>query len=154
MLNEQPHQKDLREGRCIESGLYYFITTNTKDREKVFLNQTAAKILLDALKWLNDHNRIALVVAVVMPDHLHFVSELKDTSLANVMHSLKSFTANKINKVLNRNGQLWERQYYERVIRNEKALKETVEYCLGNPARKGLAEDFRDYPYWYCVYDV
>jgi REP element-mobilizing transposase RayT len=154
MLNDKPHQNDLREGRYIEAGLYYFITTNTKDREKVFMHPAAAKIVLDALKWLNDKKRINLVTAVVMPDHLHFVSELKDTSLSNVMHSLKSFTANKINRAIGRNGQLWERQYYEHGIRNEKALMDIVKYCLENPLRKGLVDDFREYKYWYCVYDV
>ncbi len=154
MLNDKPHQNDLREGRYIEAGLYYFITTNTKGREKVFLHPTAAEIALDALKWLNDKKRINLITAVVMPDHLHFVSELKDTSLSNVIHSLKSYTANKINKIIGRNGQLWERQYYEHGIRNEESLMDIVKYCLENPLRKGLVDDFREYKYWYCVYDV
>jgi REP element-mobilizing transposase RayT len=153
-LTPQPHQKSLREGRYVEAGNYYFITTNTQGREKTFLHTQAAKIVLDALKWLNDNNRIVLIAAMVMPDHLHFVIELKDESLSKVMHSLKSFTANQINEVLGRNGHLWEKQYYEHGIRDEKALMDMVKYCLENPVRRGLVSDFKGYPYWYCIYEV
>ncbi|MEK6776328.1 MAG: transposase [bacterium] len=228
MLNNKPHQKNLRQERYVETGFYYFITTNTKNREKIFLHRAAAMIVLDALQWLNDRDRITLIAAVVMPDHLHFVAELKanqsqqdarpaqtnpiqspvgvpfrcddgrardgaptmgravqlprfgqtdspvgapsrcdfpdpivgapsrceDDALSKVMHSLKSFTANEINKALNRKGSVWDRQYYEHGIRNEKALMQTVRYCLENPVRKGLVEDFRNYPFWHCMYEV
>ena len=69
---EKPHQKNLRESRYAESGYYYFITTVTDKRNKLFLHQPAATIVLDALKWMNDHNSIALIATVIMPDHLHF----------------------------------------------------------------------------------
>lgn len=89
-----------------------------------------------------------------MPDHLHFVIQLKDTTLSRLMHSLKSYTSNEINKALGRRGQVWERQYYERGIRNEESLMEVVKYCLENPVRKGLVNDFRKYDYWYCMYRI
>ena len=37
------------------------------------------------------------IAAVVMPDHIHFAARLQDTGLSSLMHSLKSFTSNKIN---------------------------------------------------------
>mgnify|MGYP005864947563 CR=1 FL=1 len=167
-------QRDLRQGRFSEAGLYYFLTTGTKDRQPLFLHPPAAQIVLDTLKWLDHHGRITLVAAVVMPDHLHFVAQLKGsrleaaptstktkdgvppkaTTLSKLMHSLKSYTANKINKALGRRGQVWERQYYERGIRGDKALFETIRYCLENSVREGLVDDFRKYPYWYCMYDL
>jgi REP element-mobilizing transposase RayT len=89
-----------------------------------------------------------------MPDHLHFTAQLKDETLSRLMHSLKSYTANEINKILGRRGPVWERQYYESGIRCEQALRKKVEYCLNNPERRGLVEDFREYPYWYCRYEL
>lgn len=76
------------------------------------------------------------------------------TILSTVMHSLKSFTANEINKALGRRGQVWERGYYEKGLRDEKALLKTARYCLENPVREGLVDDFRRYPYWHCIYEV
>src|SRR3970040_1224236 len=154
MMNPNPHQKSLRLGRYGDEGLFYFLTTITKDRETFFLHAPSAKIVLNALKWLDQQGKITLVSAVVMPDHLHFIAQLKDTTLSKLMHSLKSYTANEINKALERKGPVWERQYYERGIRNEELLMEVVRYCLENPVRKGLVDDFRKYPYLYCKYSI
>jgi putative transposase len=154
MRNAQPHQKSLRSGRYIEAGLFYFLTSVTKNRSPFFLKSQAALIVLDGLKWLDRTGRITLVAAVVMPDHLHFIAQLKDKTLSRLMHSLKSYTAKEINKILGRRGHVWERQYYESGIRCERALKEKAEYCLKNPERRGLVEDYREYPYWYCMYEV
>lgn len=154
MRNMGPHQNCLRIGRHSKGGLSYFVTSVTKDRSPLFLNSQVALTVLDALKWLDQRHRIILVVAVVMPDHLHFIAQLNDKTLSQVMHSLKSYTANEINKNLGRRGSIWERQYYESGIRCEKALMNKVEYCLNNPERRGLVEDFREYPYWYCRYEV
>jgi REP element-mobilizing transposase RayT len=152
MTHPQPRQKDLRKSRYSKEDLYYFLTTITKDRETFFLHPPSAKIVLNALKWLDQHGNTTLICAVVMPDHLHFIAQLKDKTLAKLMHSLKSYTANEINKVLRRSGQVWERQYYEHGVRNEQSLMEVVRYCLENPVRKRLVDDFREYPYWYCKY--
>ena len=154
MTNQKPHQKSLRLGRYSDEGLFYFLTTITKDRETFFLHPTPAKIVLDALKWLDQQGKITLVSAVVMPDHLHFIAQLKDTTLSKLMHSLKSYTANEINKALRRKGPVWERQYYVRGIMNEESLMEVVRYCLENPVRKGLVDDFRKYPYMYCMFEL
>lgn len=154
MPNPKPHQETLRQGRYSEAGLFYFLTIVTKGRKNFFLQPPAAEIVLEAVKWLDQHGRIMLVAAVVMPDHLHFVAQLKDTTLSKLMHSLKSYTAKEINKALGRRGEVWERQYYERGIRDQHSLIEIVEYCLGNPVRKGLVDDFKKYPYWYCMYSI
>ena len=154
MMNPKPHQKSLRLGRYGDEGLFYFLTTIAKDRETFFLHPPSAKIVLNALKWLDQQGKITLVSAVVMPDHLHFIAQLKDTTLSKLMHSLKSYTANEINKALERKGPVWERQYYERGIRNEELLMEVVIYCLENPVRKGLVDDFRKYNHWYCMFEL
>ena len=154
MYLKKSHQSNLRQGRYDESGLFYFITAIIKNREDLLSNPVSAQIVLDAIRWLDRQERIALVVSVVMPDHIHFVAQLKDTTLPKLMHSLKSYTANEINKVLGRNGQVWESGYYERGIRDEESLMELVRYCLENPVRKGLVGDFRNYPYWYCIFDL
>ncbi|MCI0481113.1 MAG: transposase, partial [Candidatus Dadabacteria bacterium] len=130
MLEQKSHQKSLRRGRFDESGFYYFLTTVTKKRRPIFLESTAAQIVLNSLKWLDDNDRIALIAAVVMPDHVHFIVELKSSNLVKLMHSLKSYTANEINRVLGQNGHVWESQYYERGIKDESSLNSLIRYCL------------------------
>ncbi len=147
-------QHRLRFGRYSDVGLWYFITTVTSDRRPLLSHPRAAAIVLQTLRWLDSQKRIRLIVAVVMPDHLHFIAELKAGTIASVMHSLKSFSANAINGALHRYGSVWQSQYCEHGIRNGQDLFELVRYCLENPVRKGLVGDFHSYPHWYCVYDV
>jgi REP-associated tyrosine transposase len=154
MPEQISHQESLRRGRFDESGFYYFLTTVTKKRRPIFLESTAAQIVLNSLKWLDDNDRITLIAAVVMPDHIHFIAELKSASLVKLMHSLKSYTANEINRVLGQNGHVWESQYYERGIKDESSLNSLIRYCLENPVRNGIVSDFREYRFWYCSYDV
>jgi len=82
MPNQQHNQKGLQQSRYSEADLFYFLTTVTKNRKTFFLHPPAAEIALDALKWLDQNGRITLVAAVVMPDHLHFVIQLKNATLS------------------------------------------------------------------------
>ena len=154
MTNHEAHQINLRRGQFSQSGQYYFITASTKGRLPVFSDPAASKIVLDSLRWLDDQGRIALVTAVVMPDHIHFAARLLTTTLPSLVHSLKSFTSNEINELYGRQGPVWEPHYYDHAIRSEGELTERVYYCLQNPVRKGLVNHFKEYPHWYCAYEV
>jgi REP element-mobilizing transposase RayT len=144
----------LRQGRLSIENQAYFITTATQGRSLFFRDPTAAAVVIDALKWLDQQGRMILDAAVLMPDHLHFVAELKTDRLPKLMHSLKSYTAKQVNAVLKRQGSLWQDQYYEHAIRKDEDLNEVVLYMLHNPVRAGMVEDFHSYPFWYCRWAV
>ena len=146
--------KRLRKGRLSIVGQAYLITSATHKREKLLKDSLANNIVASALQWLNDNHRIDLIAYVIMPDHLHFIATLKTGTLPDVMHSLKSYTAKRINKVLKREGSVWQGQYHDHAIRNEEDLKTVVYYCLNNPVRKKLVKDYRGYPYWYCKWEI
>jgi len=144
----------LRKGRASLKNQHYLITTAVLDRKPVFEQARAANIVLDSLHWFEKEGKIILDAAVVMPDHLHFVAGLKQGSLAQVLGGLKSFTAQKINFFLKREGPFWQPQYHDHAIRDNEDLKSVVQYVLHNPVRADLIADFHDYPYWYCRWDV
>ena len=144
----------LRKGRTSNKNQHYLLTCAVLDRKPIFTRADAAGIVLSSLYWLEKQDRILLDAAVIMPDHLHFVAGLKQGSLAQLIHSLKSFTAKKINVLLNRNGPLWQRHYHDHAVRQNEDLHEFVLYTLYNPVRAGLVNDFRDYPFWYCRWRV
>jgi REP element-mobilizing transposase RayT len=77
----------------------------------------AAEVVLNSLHWLDHQRRIDLQAAVVMPDHLHFVTRLMSGNLSGVMHSLKSFTSKKIKSNLNLENNIWQSQYHDHAIR-------------------------------------
>jgi len=144
----------LRKGRASIKNQHYLLTTTVFDRKPFLRRDDAAAIVLTSLHWLEKQEKIILDAAVVMPDHLHFVAGLKNGSLATVMRSLKSHTAKKINILLERNGPFWQSQYHDHAVRKDEDLNEMVLYTLQNSVRAGLVKDFRDYPFWYCRWDV
>lgn len=139
----------LRAGRHDEPGQYYLLTICCQDRARIFHDPAAATIALDCAQWLDRVGRVTLMSVVVMPDHVHMVVGLRRTSLPAVMHSFKSYVAHAI-----RRRKIWQEGYHDRGIRDEEALHAQVEYCLHNPVRVGLVEDFHQYSYWWCRWEV
>jgi len=144
----------LRKGRTSIKNQHYLITSTVLDRKPIFNRPEAAEIVLSSLSWLEKQDRILLDAAVIMPDHLHFVTGLMQGSLSQLIHSLKSYTAKKINILLNRQGPFWQRHYHDHAVRQEEDLNAVVLYTLNNPVRAGLVTDFHDFPFWYCRWRV
>jgi len=99
-----------------------------------------AQLVADALKFF-DGNRYELIAWCVMPNHVHVVVKpLGDHTLPEILHSWKSFTANKANKLLGRTGEFWQPEYYDHLIRDAEDFDHAVEYVLRNPENAGLKE--------------
>jgi len=153
-MKPQKGSNYLRKGRASITNQHYLLTTTVFDRQPLLKQEAAAEIVLASLHWLEKQEKIMLDAAVVMPDHLHFVAGLQTGALANIMHSLKRHTAQKINMLLERNGSFWQPQYHDHAVRKDEDLNELVLYTLHNPVRAGLVNDFHDYPFWYSRFDV
>ena len=96
------------------------------------------QIVSDALRHF-DGDRYDLLAWCVIPNHVHVVIRPRNNhQLPDILHSWKSFTAHKANKILNREGQFWQREYYDHLIRDESDFNHCVEYILCNPEKAGL----------------
>jgi REP element-mobilizing transposase RayT len=62
-------------------------------------------------------------------------------TLGNVMRAFKSLSAIRVNRMTTRTGSLWQRNYYEHVIRNDNDLKQIREYISQNPLKWKLDEE-------------
>jgi putative transposase len=153
-MKPQKGSHSLRKGRTSIQNQYYLITTAVHERRPALNHREAAQLVLSTLHWLESQKRIVLDAAVIMPDHLHFVAGLRQDSLDRLMHSLKSYTAKKINALLKRQGAFWQPQYHDHALRKDEDLNEVVLYTLNNPVRAELVDDFHEYPYWYCRWAV
>jgi REP element-mobilizing transposase RayT len=67
--------------------------------------------------------------------------------LSSIMHSLKSFTANQANRILNRTGPFWQRESYDHWIRDMAELERIVAYVLHNPVTAGLCSQPHLWPF-------
>jgi hypothetical protein len=61
-------------------------------------------------------------------------------SLTEILHSLKSFTGNRINNVLKRKGALWQEDFFNRIVRDEVDFLEKWNYIRNNPVKKEWCE--------------
>ena len=144
----------LRKGRASINNQHYLITTAIFDRMPVFKQARAANIVLSSLHWFEKEGKIILDAAVVMPDHVHIIAGLRQGSLAEFMRSFKGYTAYRINALMGKKGTFWQPQYHDHALRKDENLNDVVLYALLNPVRAGLINDFHDYPFWYCRWDV
>ncbi len=88
-----------------------------------------------------DGERYRLVAWCIMPNHVHVLVEVADGfTLSTILHSWRSYTAHKANKILCRTGEFWQSEYFDRFIRNTEHLCKTIEYIFGNPDKAGLVE--------------
>ena len=89
---------------------------------------------------------IELTPYVIMPNHVHFICTLSPQratarvapTVGRVVGALKSISAN-LCREAGLQSKLWQRSYYEHIIRNDTDYREIAEYIANNPAR--WAED-------------
>ena len=99
------------------------------------------KIVEDALFFFND-KRYHLKAFVVMPNHVHILMQLfNNFHIDSILKSIKSYTAKKINHVMNRNGRIWQAESFDRLIRNEDHYKSVLKYIIANNNRLAWVED-------------
>jgi REP element-mobilizing transposase RayT len=97
-----------------------------------------AALVANALPYF-EGTRYRLAAWCVMPNHVHTVVEpLPGYELPRIVHSWKSFTANRAHLLMGRTGQFWQPEPYDHLIRDEEDFGRQVEYVLSNPVRAGL----------------
>lgn len=97
-----------------------------------------AEIVAEALRHF-DGDRLAVISSVVMPNHVHALfAQNASCPLEKLLRSWKSFTSRKINSLLGRDGSLWQRDYFDRLVRDQKHLENCVRYIRRNPAKAHL----------------
>lgn len=85
---------------------------------------------------------------VIMPNHVHLLcTPLPGHLLANIMHSIKSFTSSEANKMLNRKGRFWQKEYFDSYIRNARQFVKTVAYIENNPVKANLCDKPEEWPF-------
>ena len=108
----------LRIGRVSLTGTYYSITTVTAQRSPCFVDPTLAALMMEQLERSDRSGLTRSFARVVMPDHLHWVMQLKDGTLSRCVQSLKSRSAIAINSARVGEGTVWQRGYYDHLIRD------------------------------------
>jgi putative transposase len=143
------HRRSIRlNGYDYSASGAYFITICTHEREYLFGDIVDETMVLNEFgdvarsHWqqlAQYHPNLIMDESIVMPNHLHGIIIL-DSSIANtksiseIIRGFKTFAAKAINKERGLRGVLvWQRNYYDRIIRNELELDRVRQYIINNP---------------------
>ena len=101
----------------------------------------AAAIVAESLDYF-DQQRYLIDSYVVMPNHVHVLFKpLGEHSPVDILHSWKSFTANALNRKMNREGALWMHESFDTIVRDAEHLRVCREYIAQNPRKAQLRKD-------------
>ena len=84
---------------------------------------------------------------VIMPDHLHLILVSQNNDLSRIMHDIKGKIAYEMFRKAHLQSKtlIWQKSFYDHVIRNEKDLVEKLNYIHSNPLRAGLVKNVSEY---------
>jgi len=164
---DKHHRRSIRlQGYDYSQSGAYFVTICTFQRECLFgeiadetirLGNYGAVVQTCWDDLPNHYSNVESDLFVVMPNHVHGIIVLSDTTpdaraglrpaptvstpskrhgLPEIMRAFKSFSTRRVNEARGVAGApLWQRNYHEHIIRNEKSLNSIREYIIANPAQ-------------------
>lgn len=94
---------------------------------------TVRRIVAEDFSHVDGH--LARIHAyVIMPNHVHTVIETHPgVTIQEVMQRLKGISAKRINQYLGLTGSVWQREYFDRIVRNDAHYQRAIQYILSNP---------------------
>lgn len=123
-----------------EEGGLFFCTTNFHKQRRLLLGDKYYRIILESLRFLKQKYNFEVIAYVVMSSHVHLILFVKKgTTLSNIMHDFKKFTAYKIRKQLEEDKEFALLNSL-RIERCQEVTPDTTELSLpsgGNSRRKG-----------------
>ena len=135
----------------------YFVTICVRRRLPLLATDAVHSAFRDFAMRGFEKKQIAIGRYVIMPDHLHlFVSGPHEFRLEQWGRMLKGVLgrAAGTRRALRRSAptssalsEIWERGFFDHVIRNAESYAQKWEYVRQNPVRAGLVERAEDWPY-------
>jgi len=125
----------------------YFITICTYDRKEIFNDHEVALEIINQLKGTAKKLNFRIFEYCIMPDHIHLLVGENEGGI-HLIKFIQCFKQNTGYNFKKRYGtHLWQKSYYDHILRKEESVVDTARYILNNPVRKGLVSKFREYPF-------
>ena len=124
----------------------YFLTVCAEKSAPHFASPSLSSRIIACLLEEAHSCGILILAYCLMPDHLHILcAPLADgNSVIRFMHAVKG-KSTRIGWEYGMGGKLWQKGYYDHIVRRDEGLQKIVDYIQANPVRKGLVEDCTAY---------
>lgn len=138
--------------RLFIPGSTYFFTQVTYQRNPWLCTEISRKTLREAIIYTREIRPFTINAIVLLPDHLHCIWTLPegDSDFSTRWRSIKQYVTRNIKDQLNietkislsrqkrQESNLWQRRFWEHLIRNEKDYENHCNYIHYNPVKHGL----------------
>lgn len=143
--------------RVRHPGGAWFFTLNLMQREYSNLLVEHIELLREAVQQVRLRHPFRIDAWAVLPEHMHCVISLPpgDSDYATRWRLIKTGFSRSLpiteerSTVRRRRGErgIWQRRYWEHLIRDDTDFRAHVDYVHINPKKHGLVEHVRDWPY-------
>ena len=142
-----PTRKRIRLAPEVYQGPAAFsVVISTAQRFALFHNGRAIQMCVSALEKTSPRHSMVVLVYFFMPDHLHLLLEGGEGSnLIRFMKTFKQVSAYCYRQAFKQS--LWQKGYYDHVLRKDEDMRTVAEYIFYNPVRAGLVESAWEYPF-------
>jgi len=137
----------------------------------IFTRQIYRDILIDSLRFCQQHKCLEIYAFVVMSNHIHLLIRSEIGKLSNTIKEIKSFTAKKILEAVNTESeirrdwilnlfgfsakqhkrnekyQVWTHENHAAIVYSNQFMDSKIRYIHENPVRAGIVEKEEDYLY-------
>lgn len=126
----------------------YTLTSAVAGRRHIFTDAPSVECVIEALRISDREHRSRTLAWVVMPDHVHWLMQLREGTLSRCMQAFKSRSARAYNLLHDCQGSaVWQRGFYDHCIRSDESLERHAKYLTENPVRAGLTATLDAYPW-------
>jgi len=150
--HDKPYMSGYRRKNRLAADLYrsrqtYFITITIADRKPVFMTDGVVPHHLEILSRISAERAFDVIAYCYMPDHVHLLVAGKDraSDLVALIKAYKQTTGYYYRQLTG--GALWQKSFYDHVLRKDEAVHEVARYILANPVRRRMVERPAEYPY-------
>jgi REP element-mobilizing transposase RayT len=148
-LPERNHLKRIPVWIPSDQRVIYFVTVCCAGRRNVFCNDLTVKTALESLTQSADTTGWNILQLCFMPDHVHLMVapvQEREQKLSNLIQRWKSSSKQRLNRA-GVEGDIWQREFFDRLLRSDENLTDKWRYTEMNPVRAGLCSSPEAYPY-------
>ena len=124
----------------------YFITASAFQQQTLFQTDRMAELFVEILLGYRAQQKYLLHEFVLMPNHFHLLIT-PTLSLERALQLIKGGFSFRAKRELGFTGEIWEKSFYDRRVRDWEEYCAFRRYTHLNPVRKGLASAPEEYPY-------
>jgi putative transposase len=147
--------------RVKQNGGIYFFTLVTYRRQELFISPEIRNLLMQTVNEVREFHPFEMIAYCVLPDHVHFIWQMPENENDYSMRIgliKRRFTKKYIQKFgetleksdsqfKRREVTIWQRRFWEHLIRDECDLEQHIEYVHYNPIKHGLVRRVCDWDF-------